>query len=100
MTRYAEKLLAEGEVIAMRTRQHWLAPVVAAGWAIILIVAALVLVVLSSNLQNDGLSAGSRRRRCARLRPSPSPRPQLRPRLRRPRRPRHPSRRPPPRHRG
>src|SRR5437016_10034148 len=60
MTRYAEKLLAEGEVIAMRTRQHWLAPVVQAGWAIILIVAALVLVVLSSNLQNDGISGAAK----------------------------------------
>ena len=56
MARYAQKLLAEGEVVALRTRQHWLAPVVQAGWAIILIVAALVLVVLSTNLANDGFT--------------------------------------------
>ena len=28
MTRYADTLLSDGEVIALRTRQHWLATVI------------------------------------------------------------------------
>jgi uncharacterized membrane protein YdbT with pleckstrin-like domain len=54
MTRYAEKLLSDGESIAMRTRQHWLAPVVAAAYPIIIVIAAFVIVILSSNIQGDG----------------------------------------------
>jgi hypothetical protein len=54
MARYADTLLAEGEVIALRTRQHWLAPVISAGYPIILIVLSLVGWVLSLNLQAAG----------------------------------------------
>ncbi|HYU49079.1 MAG TPA: PH domain-containing protein [Candidatus Limnocylindria bacterium] len=54
MARYADKLLAEGEVIALRTRQHWLAPVVQAAYPLILIVVSLVVWVLSLNLGAGG----------------------------------------------
>jgi uncharacterized membrane protein YdbT with pleckstrin-like domain len=60
MARYADKLLAEGEVIALRTRQHWLAPVVAAAYPIILIVVSLVVWVLSLNLGAGGTTGSLR----------------------------------------
>jgi PH (Pleckstrin Homology) domain-containing protein/putative oligomerization/nucleic acid binding protein len=60
MARYADTLLAEGEVISLRTRQHWLAPVVAAAYPIILIVAAIIIVLLSQGLGTDGIAASLR----------------------------------------
>ena len=47
---YAESLLADGERIMLRDRQHWLAPAVHGRKAILIIVAAIVLFVLSFNL--------------------------------------------------
>ena len=54
MARYADTLLAEGEVVALRTRQHWLAPVVAAAYPIILIVVSLGVGVFSLNMTAGG----------------------------------------------
>jgi Bacterial PH domain/Short C-terminal domain len=50
MSRYADSLLADGESITFRTRQHWLAPIIDARnpWAIFLV--SLVVLVLSTNL--------------------------------------------------
>jgi Bacterial PH domain/Short C-terminal domain len=56
MTRYADSLLANGEVIAVRTRQHWLSPVAAAARPFVIFVAAVVIFILSSNLSQDGFS--------------------------------------------
>jgi hypothetical protein len=60
MARYADTLLAEGEVIALRTRQHWLAPVVQAVYPLILIVVSLVVWVLSLNLGAGGATGSLR----------------------------------------
>ncbi len=56
MARYADTLLAEGEVVALRTRQHWLAPVVGAAYSIILVVVSLAVGVLSLNMAAGGAS--------------------------------------------
>jgi Bacterial PH domain/Short C-terminal domain len=56
MARYADSLLAEGEVVALRTRQHWLAPVVAAAYPIVLIVVSVAIGALSLNMQAGGAS--------------------------------------------
>jgi hypothetical protein len=56
MTRYADSLLANGEVIAVRTRQHWLSPVAASARPFVIFVAALVIFILGSNLSQDGFS--------------------------------------------
>src|SRR5579859_5688751 len=47
MARYADTLLADGERIALRTRQHWLATVIEGrtGWALVFL--AVVLLVLA-----------------------------------------------------
>ena len=55
MARYADTLLAEGEVIALRTRQHWLAPVAQSASAFILIVVALIVWAISLNLGSTDL---------------------------------------------
>jgi len=60
MARYADKLLAEGEVISLRTRQHWLAPVVQAAYPLILVVVSLVVWVLSLNLGAGGATGSLR----------------------------------------
>ncbi|MBI2776176.1 MAG: PH domain-containing protein [Chloroflexi bacterium] len=54
MARYADTLLSDGERIALRTRQHWLATIVDARvpWALFL--AAVVLIVLRLQLKLDG----------------------------------------------
>lgn len=41
MARYADGLLADGERVVLRTRQHWLAPALEARWAIGLLIAGL-----------------------------------------------------------
>lgn len=54
MARYADSLLANGEVIAVRTRQHWLAPVFGAARPFAIFVAAVVIFILGGNLGQDG----------------------------------------------
>lgn len=44
MARYADRLLSEGEDVILRTRQHWLALLIKAGYPILLFIAGLVLV--------------------------------------------------------
>jgi hypothetical protein len=56
MARYADSLLANGEVIAVRTRQHWLAPVFGAARPFAIFVAAVIIFILGSNLGQDGFS--------------------------------------------
>ncbi len=51
MSRYADRLLADGERVALRARQHWLAPVIDGRVAWAILIASLVLVVLSLQLQ-------------------------------------------------
>ena len=50
MARYADSLLADGEEIVVRTRQHWLAPVIDARYPWLLLLAGIVLLVLQTNL--------------------------------------------------
>ena len=50
MTRYADTLLAEGEIVVLRTRQHPLATVIDAKYPWLLLIASLVLLFLSRNL--------------------------------------------------
>jgi len=47
---YTESLLADGEKIVLRDRQHWLAPTVHGRRALLLIVAAVVVFVVSLNV--------------------------------------------------
>ncbi|HEX7473744.1 MAG TPA: PH domain-containing protein, partial [Candidatus Limnocylindrales bacterium] len=56
MARYADSLLANGEVVALRTRQHWLAPVFGAARPFVIFIAAIVIFILGSNLSQDGFS--------------------------------------------
>ena len=53
MARYADTLLADGERIALRTRQHWLAPVVDARgpWAVFVV--SVVVLVLAGMASGD-----------------------------------------------
>jgi uncharacterized membrane protein YdbT with pleckstrin-like domain len=48
MSRYADSLLANSERIAVRTRQHWLAPVAASARPFLIFVAAVIIFVLGS----------------------------------------------------
>ena len=50
MPRYADTLLAEGEIVVLRTRQHPLATIVDAKYPWLLLIASLVLLFLSQNL--------------------------------------------------
>ena len=50
MPRYADTLLADGERIVLRARQHWLAPLVRGRLAILLVLAGLVLLLLAPNV--------------------------------------------------
>ena len=50
MPRYADTLLSQGEVVALRTRQHWIAPLVEARYPILVFIAAIVVFVIDSNL--------------------------------------------------
>lgn len=49
MARYADLLLANGEHVALRTRQHWLAPAFESARPFVIFVAALVIFILGSN---------------------------------------------------
>jgi hypothetical protein len=51
--RYADRMLADGERVALRARQHWLAPLVRGRTAWAILIAAVVLLALNSNL-NQG----------------------------------------------
>ena len=51
MARYADRLLADGERVVLRVRQHWLAPLVDGKIAVAIFLASIVLLVLISNLQ-------------------------------------------------
>ena len=57
MARYADSLLANGERIAVRTRQHWLSPVFGSARPFVIFVAAVIIFFLSGNLAQDGFSA-------------------------------------------
>jgi hypothetical protein len=50
MARYADTLLADGERIALRTRQHWLATIIDGRYPWLILIASLVLLFLSQNL--------------------------------------------------
>jgi hypothetical protein len=50
MARYADSLLADGESISFRTRQHWLATIIDARYPWLIFLASLVVLVLSTNL--------------------------------------------------
>jgi PH (Pleckstrin Homology) domain-containing protein/putative oligomerization/nucleic acid binding protein len=50
MTRYADTLLAEGERIALRTRQHWFATILDALYPWLILIASLVLLFISQNV--------------------------------------------------
>jgi hypothetical protein len=50
MTRYADTLLADGERVVLRSRQHWLAPLLDGRYPWALFAAGLVLIILSSAL--------------------------------------------------
>ena len=48
MSRYADSLLANGEVIAVRTRQHWLSPVFGSARPLVIFIAAIVIFILGT----------------------------------------------------
>jgi hypothetical protein len=50
MARYADTLLAEGEQVFVRSRQHWLATIIDARYPWLLLIAGVVLLVLQTNL--------------------------------------------------
>ncbi len=58
--RYADTLLADGERIALRTRQHWLAPLLDARYAVLLLVASAVVWVFGVGLSSEGALGGLR----------------------------------------
>jgi hypothetical protein len=51
---YADSLLANGERITLRERQHWLAILLDSRWGIVAIVGALVLLLVGGNLDPTG----------------------------------------------
>ena len=51
MSRYADSLLADGERIALRTRQHWLATIIDGRYPWLMVVAGVVLTLLSSSFE-------------------------------------------------
>lgn len=55
MPRYADTLLADGERIALRTRQHWLATIIDGRYPWLILIAALVLLLFS-----QGITGGPR----------------------------------------
>ncbi len=54
MPRYADTLLANGEVVAMRTRQHWTAIIRDILYPIIIAIVVLALLFLISGISSDG----------------------------------------------
>jgi hypothetical protein len=55
MPRYADTLLADGERIAMRTRQHWLATIIDARYPWLIFIASVVVLLLSQGLESGGV---------------------------------------------
>jgi len=53
MPRYADTLLADGEQVILRTRQHWLATVIDARAAWLIFLASVLVLVLSTRLADD-----------------------------------------------
>jgi hypothetical protein len=47
---YADTLLANGERVTLRARQHWLAIVLDARWGVVAVIAAIVLLIVGSGL--------------------------------------------------
>jgi hypothetical protein len=50
MARYADSLLADGEAISFRTRQHWLATIIDARYPWLIFAVSVIVLILSSNL--------------------------------------------------
>ena len=50
MSRYADSLLADGEAITFRTRQHWLATIIDARYPWLIFLASLIVLFLSQNI--------------------------------------------------
>jgi hypothetical protein len=50
MARYADSLLADGESIQFRTRQHWLAPIIDGRYPWLIFIVSLAVLFLSTNL--------------------------------------------------
>jgi hypothetical protein len=57
--RYADTLLADGESIVLRTKQHWLSLFLEARWAVVLWAAAIVLLVVSFNVTGGAAQIAS-----------------------------------------
>ena len=53
MSRYADRLLADGESVVYRTRQHWLATLIDARYPWLIFLASIALLVLSSNVGDN-----------------------------------------------
>jgi hypothetical protein len=58
VTRYADTLLADGERVVLRTRQHWLATVIDARYPWALLIAGIVVLILSTQLGDGPLRTG------------------------------------------
>ncbi len=56
MTRYADRLLADGEHVALRTRQHWLAPIIDGRVAWAILIASIVLLLLTSQIREPQIA--------------------------------------------
>jgi hypothetical protein len=52
---YADTLLANGERVTLRARQHWLAIILDARWGILAVIAAIVLLVVGGALDPTGV---------------------------------------------
>lgn len=50
MARYADKMLADGERVILRTRQHWLAPIITGRTAWAILIASVLLIALITAL--------------------------------------------------
>lgn len=53
MARYADRLLADGEQVVLRARQHWLAPIITGRAAIAVFFASVLLIVLNTRLTDS-----------------------------------------------
>jgi hypothetical protein len=53
VARYADRLLADGEQVVLRTRQHWLAPIITGRAAIAVFFASVLLIVLNTRLTDS-----------------------------------------------
>jgi hypothetical protein len=52
---YADTLLANGERITLRSRQHWLAILLDARWGFVAVIAAIILLVVGGSLDPSGV---------------------------------------------